>query len=85
MVETQEKAPVKSEVLYGKLVPKLNKAGSREVGSMSIELKSFEGIKFIQLTQHKQAFGDKPAKDQWVTFDPTNKAIIDAILEASSK
>lgn len=88
MVDDKNDSERQSETLYSKVIPKFNKAGSRQVGSMTVETKVIDGSKFVQLTQHKEAFGSpgsegfKPAKDSWVTFDPSDKALKDAIAEA---
>lgn len=77
-----------SEVLFSKIIPKMNKSGDRQVGNLKVETKVFDGYKFIQLTQHKEGFGMpgssnyQPPKDSWVTFDPKNKDIKEALLEA---
>ena len=92
MVEkTQQDSEEVSETLYTKVIPKMNKAGSRQVGSITIEVKTFAGAKFIQLTQNKSAYGFqgspgyKPEKNTWVTFDPSNKDLKDALSEAYKK
>jgi len=87
MVDKNETAS-DSKTLLTKVIPKMNKAGSRQVGSMKIELKEFEGYKFIQMSQHKEGFGQsgssryRPTKDSWVTFDPNDKAIKEALQQA---
>ena len=84
----EEEKKISSETLFTKVIPKMNKSGSRQVGSMKIEVKTFEEFKFIQMSQTKEAFGQvgsdeyKPAKETWVTFDPKNKEIKDALSEA---
>ena len=89
MVETKQKDDEsQSESLYKKVIPKMNKAGSRQVGSHTIELKSFDGHIFIQITQVKEAFGNpgmegyKPAKTTWITIDPKEKEIKEALAQA---
>lgn len=79
-----------SAVLFNKTLPKMSKDGSRLVGSLKVEVKTFEGYKFLQLTQVKEAFGIagtdgyRPQKVSWVTLDPSNKEVIET-LEAAFK
>jgi hypothetical protein len=80
--ETKEEA--QSETLFSKVVDKTNKAGNA-VGRYTIEVKTFDGFKFVQITQEKFAFGSTPAKRSWVTFDPDNKDLKDALSEAFKK
>ena len=77
-----------SKTLYSKLIQKMNKAGTRQVGALKIEVKEFEGYKFVQITQRKESFGTpgttthRPAKETWVTFDPKNDEVKKAFQEA---
>lgn len=71
-----------SETLYSKVIPKMNKAKTSQVGSFLIEVKTFAGHKFIQITQEKFAFGNQPPKKSWVTLNPDDKDIKDALSEA---
>lgn len=86
MVENEnESSEPKSETLFKKLIPKMNKAGSMQVGSMTVEVKTYDGSKFIQLTQVKEAFGDRPQKKTWITMNPDDKEIKEALSEAYKK
>lgn len=73
-----------SKTLYSKPINKFSKSG-RVVGSLLIETKVFGENKFIQITQEKSAFGDKPASKRWITFDPNSSEIQDALREALKK
>ena len=78
--EAQEES--KSETLFSKVIPKMNKSGTSQVGSHLVETKTFEGHKFIQVTQEKYAFGNIPAKKSWVTINPEDDELKKAISEA---
>lgn len=83
MVEkSKQTEQLKSLLHFSKVIPKMNKAGNVQTGAMLVELKEFEGVKFIQMTQTKEAFKQTPAKKSWITFDPGNRAYVDAVLEA---
>jgi hypothetical protein len=75
------------EPIFKRVIPKLNKAGDRQIGSISVELKEFESYKFIQITQVKESFGYpgseiyKPGKTTWITLDPTDIAVQQAIQD----
>lgn len=75
------------ETISSVTVPKVSKA-NKQVGSHVIDVKSFDGNKFIQITQNKDAFGNpnspkyKPASSSSITLDPKNKKVMDAIAEA---
>jgi hypothetical protein len=77
-----------NEVLYSKVIPKFTSDGTRQVGSLKVEVKLFNDNKFVQLSQRKEAFGRpgsadyKPAKDTWVTINPEDKSVKDALMEA---
>jgi len=85
MVEDKNGSESKAETLYSKVIPKMTKDGKSQVGSHLIEVKIFEGHKFLQITQEKFAFADKPAKKTWVTIDPADKEIKEALTEAYKK
>ena len=76
-----EKNEVQTEVLYSKSIPKISKKGM-PVGSLKVETKTFNDSKFIQLSQEKYPFGDKPGKRAFVTIDPSDKSVREAIAEA---
>jgi anti-sigma28 factor (negative regulator of flagellin synthesis) len=77
-----------SETLYQQELAKFNKAGTNQVGSYKIETKTYEGHKFVQITQKKNSFGQpgsenyKPEKTTWVTFDPQDNDLIASLKEA---
>lgn len=71
----------KSEEIYTKTIPKMTRDGAHQVGSLLIELKVYEGYKFVQITQEKLPFGDKPGKTSWVTLDPSDKRVREALSE----
>lgn len=71
-----------SETLFSKVIPKMTKDNKSQVGSHLIEVKTFEGHKFIQITQEKFAFGNQPAKKSWITLDPANDELKKALSEA---
>lgn len=76
-----DKKETESKTLFSKVVNKLASNG-RVVGSMTIEVKTFDGHKFIQLTQEKASYGNQLGKRGFVTFNPAEKEIKEAIFEA---
>jgi hypothetical protein len=81
----------KSETLFTKEIPKMNKAGSIQVGTYRISTKIYNENKFIEIYQKKNSFGGvntpnyRPEKQAWVTFDPADKRIKEALQEAYKK
>jgi hypothetical protein len=71
----------KTKIIYSKIVDKVNNAGN-VTGKMTIEKKTYMDHVFIQLTQDKFAFGKNPAKKNWVTFSPDDKAILEALKDS---
>lgn len=77
----------KSEVLFSKVINKSSKSG-RHVGSLTVSTEVFDETKFVKIKQVKEAFGTpntagyKARSEQWITFDPDNEEIKDALEEA---
>lgn len=74
--------PVRSEVLYSKIISKHDKTGKYFVGSLKIEIKQLLEAKFIQLTQEKAGFAGSPSKISTLTLDLSNKEVRDSLIEA---
>lgn len=75
-----------NEPLFLKVIPKVSGKGV-QVGWLKIEVKVYDGNKFAQITQRKEAFGSpnsptyKPAKETWITFNPSDDEIKKALGE----
>jgi hypothetical protein len=70
----------KSETHFSKVVNKFSKNGA-VIGSYTIEFKAVDENKFIQITQDKSAFRDKPPVHRFITLDPNNQELKDVLTE----
>ncbi|MGV8151765.1 MAG: hypothetical protein ACP5OG_01665 [Candidatus Nanoarchaeia archaeon] len=74
--------PVKSEILFSKIITKYDKTGMYKTGSLKIEVKKLLQAKFIQLTQEKIGYAGAPSKISSVTLDFSSNEVRDNVLEA---
>jgi hypothetical protein len=78
----EPKKELPSETFFEAVINKVSKGG-RVVGSYAVAVKSIDGgVKFIQITQDKSAYGNKPARRTSITLDPKNDELKKAIIEA---
>ena len=74
--------PAKSEIFYSKIIPRFDKTGKYQVGTLKFEVKELLRARFIQITQEKLGFAGAPSKVSCVTFDYSDSEIKKILQEA---
>jgi hypothetical protein len=74
-INEEIKEDLKSETFFSESVDNVSATGKSK-GSYKMELKSYDGHKFIQITQVKKGFGSVPDQFKNITFNPENESFI---------
>lgn len=77
--EKQKNQENEAKTLFSQKIDKMNKDGTRMVGSYLVETKIFNDVPFVMVTQQKFAFGNQPAKKSWITFNPKDEDLLSAL------